>query len=66
MIDLIVHPHHRFTGSFAPLLPLLGQPVRGHSSDNTPIKKLMSWEPDTKLKDGLKKTYDWILGELKV
>lgn len=28
MIDLIVHPHHRFTGSFAPLLPALGEPVR--------------------------------------
>jgi nucleoside-diphosphate-sugar epimerase len=46
----------------------LGAPkgVRGRSSDNTLIKKLMGWEPDTKLKDGLKKTYDWICGELKV
>lgn len=46
----------------------LGAPkgVRGRSSDNTLIKKLMGWEPDTKLKDGLKKTYDWIRGELKV
>jgi hypothetical protein len=28
MIDLIVHPHHRFTRSFEPILSALGQPVR--------------------------------------
>jgi len=45
----------------------LGAPkgVRGRSSDNTLIQKLMGWEPGTKLKDGLAKTYDWIKGEMK-
>ena len=44
----------------------LGAPkgVRGRSSDNTLIQKLMGWEPGTKLKDGLAKTYDWIKGEM--
>jgi nucleoside-diphosphate-sugar epimerase len=45
----------------------LGAPkgVRGRSSDNALIQKLMGWDPDTKLKDGLKKTYDWIRKEMK-
>jgi nucleoside-diphosphate-sugar epimerase len=44
----------------------LGAPkgVRGRSSDNALIQKLMGWEPNTKLKDGLKKTYEWIRGEM--
>jgi nucleoside-diphosphate-sugar epimerase len=29
------------------------------------IKKLMGWEPSTKLKDGLAKTYKWIEGEMR-
>lgn len=39
--------------------------VRGRSSDNTLIKELLGWEPSIKLKDGLKKTYDWIKEEMK-
>lgn len=44
----------------------LGAPkgVRGRSSDNALIQKLMGWEPDTMLRDGLKKTYDWISQEI--
>ena len=38
--------------------------VRGRSSDNALIQKLMSWEPNTRLKDGLSKTYAWIKGEM--
>jgi nucleoside-diphosphate-sugar epimerase len=34
--------------------------VRGRNSDNTLIKKLLGWEPSTKLYDGLEKTYAWI------
>jgi nucleoside-diphosphate-sugar epimerase len=34
--------------------------VAGRNSDNTFIKKILGWEPDTPLQDGLKKTYDWI------
>jgi nucleoside-diphosphate-sugar epimerase len=34
--------------------------VNGRNSDNTLIKKVFGWEPDTKLRDGLEKTYKWI------
>ena len=46
---------------------LLDKPkgVRGRSSDNTKIVKEIGWEPKILLKDGLKKTYDWIFNELK-
>jgi len=41
------------------------QGVRGRNSDNTEILKLLNWEPDTKLQDGLNKTYHWVKDELK-
>jgi nucleoside-diphosphate-sugar epimerase len=34
--------------------------VRGRNSDNTLIRKYLGWEPSIRLKDGMKKTYDWI------
>jgi nucleoside-diphosphate-sugar epimerase len=34
--------------------------VAGRNSDNTFIEKVLGWEPDTPLEDGLKKTYYWI------
>ena len=45
---------------------LLNMPkgVRGRSSNNKLIKKILKWEPKTKLKKGLKITYHWILKEL--
>ena len=45
---------------------LLNKPkgVRGRSSDNTLIKKVVGWEPNTKLIDGLKHTYNWIHSEI--
>jgi nucleoside-diphosphate-sugar epimerase len=39
--------------------------VNGRNSDNTLIKKLLNWEPDTRLKIGLEKTYRWIFDEIK-
>jgi nucleoside-diphosphate-sugar epimerase len=40
----------------------LGAPkgVRGRNSENTLIRKYLNWEPSIPLKDGMKKTYDWI------
>jgi len=38
--------------------------VRGRSSDNTLIREVFNWEPDTRLRDGLEKTYAWILAEM--
>ena len=40
--------------------PTAPKGVRGRNSDNTLIKKYLGWEPSIPLKDGLKKTYDWI------
>ncbi len=34
--------------------------VAGRNSDNTFIKKVLRWEPDTTLDKGLKVTYEWI------
>lgn len=38
--------------------------VRGRNSDNTLIQKYLGWEPTYPLADGMKKTYDWIKGEM--
>ncbi len=45
---------------------LLDKPkgVRGRSSDNKLIKKIIGWEPNTKLEKGLENTYYWINNEL--
>lgn len=37
--------------------------VAGRNSDNTFIKKVLGWEPNTSLDRGLKETYDWISGQ---
>ena len=36
------------------------QGVAGRNSDNTMIEKILNWEPDTPLRDGMGKTYTWI------
>ena len=38
--------------------------VNGRNSDNTLIKKVFGWEPNTKLRDGLEKTYRWIYDQM--
>ena len=38
--------------------------VNGRNSDNTLIKKVFGWEPSTKLRAGLEKTYRWIYDEI--
>jgi GDP-D-mannose 3',5'-epimerase len=34
--------------------------VQSRNSDNTLCRKLLNWEPETSLRDGLAKTYPWI------
>jgi len=34
--------------------------VAGRNSDNSMIKQILDWEPDTSLRDGLTETYVWI------
>jgi GDP-D-mannose 3',5'-epimerase len=36
------------------------QGVAGRNSDNTFIRKVLAWEPDTALREGMEKTYHWI------
>jgi GDP-D-mannose 3', 5'-epimerase len=38
--------------------------VNGRNSDNTLIQKIFGWEPSTRLRDGLEKTYAWIYDEI--
>ena len=38
--------------------------VRGRSSNNDLVKKVLNWSFRIKLKDGLKKTYNWINTEI--
>ena len=38
--------------------------VRGRSSNNDLVKKILNWSFKIKLKDGLKKTYDWMHKEI--
>ena len=38
--------------------------VRGRNSDNALIQEKLNWKPITPLKDGVKKTYNWIVGEI--
>merc|ERR1712224_52636 len=39
--------------------------VRGRNSDNTLMREVLGWEPQIKLADGLKRTYDWIKNEIE-
>ena len=38
--------------------------VNGRNSDNTLIQKIYNWEPATKLRDGLERTYRWIYDQM--
>ncbi len=48
---------HKLERKYDPTAP---KGVRGRNSDNTLIKKYLGWEPSIPLKEGLKKTYNWI------
>jgi GDP-D-mannose 3', 5'-epimerase len=39
--------------------------VRGRNSDNTLIKQKLNWAPSARLSEGVRKTYEWIAGELQ-
>lgn len=38
--------------------------VNGRNSDNTLVRHLLGWEPDTKLRDGMERTYRWIYDQM--
>lgn len=39
--------------------------VRGRNSENTLIRKYLGWEPSIPLRNGMKKTYDWIKEQME-
>ena len=39
--------------------------VAGRNSDNTMIKRILGWEPNTPLRNGMAKTYEWIESQHK-
>jgi GDP-D-mannose 3',5'-epimerase len=39
--------------------------VRGRNSDNTLLRKVLKWEPEISLEDGLARTYFWIEKQVK-
>ncbi|HEV3340437.1 MAG TPA: NAD-dependent epimerase/dehydratase family protein [Pirellulales bacterium] len=39
--------------------------VNGRNSDNTKIREYLAWEPDTRLREGLARTYAWIHDEYR-
>jgi len=39
--------------------------VRGRNSDNTLIRQQLGWGPSMKLRDGIEKTYSWILDQIQ-
>jgi GDP-D-mannose 3', 5'-epimerase len=41
------------------------QGVRGRNSDNSRLREVLGWEPQTRLLDGLDVTYHWIEKELQ-
>jgi lipopolysaccharide/colanic/teichoic acid biosynthesis glycosyltransferase len=41
------------------------QGVRGRNSDNSRLRAVLGWEPQTRLRDGLEVTYHWIENELR-
>jgi len=54
-----------FAGKDIPIHHIKGpEGVRGRNSDNDLCRKLLNWEPKVCLKEGLKKTFEWINSEV--
>jgi nucleoside-diphosphate-sugar epimerase len=41
------------------------QGVRGRRSDNTLMRRVLGWEPTMPLREGIRRTYLWILGQVR-
>ena len=55
-----------FEGKDLPIKHIPGpQGVRGRNSDNTLIKQVLGWAPQTPVREGLQYTYDWINAQIQ-
>jgi GDP-D-mannose 3',5'-epimerase len=64
-IDELAHIIMNIAGKDLDLVHIEGpQGVRGRNSDNSRIREVLDWEPQTSLEDGLAQTYRWIEKEL--
>lgn len=41
------------------------QGVRGRNSDNTLLKRVLNWEPQVSLEEGIRQTYPWIVQQIE-
>ena len=55
-----------FDGKDLPIRHVPGpEGVRGRNSDNALIKEKLSWAPSVEIREGLRKTYFWIKGQVE-
>jgi len=55
-----------FAGKSIPIHHIKGpEGVRGRNSNNDLCRELLNWEPRINLRDGLKRTFDWIIEEVE-
>eukprot|EP01130_Rhizamoeba_saxonica_P019004 TRINITY_DN9725_c0_g1_i1.p1 TRINITY_DN9725_c0_g1~~TRINITY_DN9725_c0_g1_i1.p1 ORF type:complete len:360 (-),score=88.08 TRINITY_DN9725_c0_g1_i1:61-1116(-) len=56
----------KFAGKDIPIRHIPGpEGVRGRNSNNDLIKEKLGWAPEIELKDGLRRTFDWIGAEIE-
>jgi GDP-D-mannose 3',5'-epimerase len=63
LADMIIEASgKKITKEYDPTAP---QGVRGRNADLTLVKKVLNWQPQVTLEDGLAKTYKWIEQQVK-
>ena len=63
LADMVIKiSNKKITKTYDPSAP---QGVRGRNADLTLVKKVLKWQPQISLEDGMTKTYKWIQEQLK-
>ena len=63
LVDIVANIAHKTIGRRHDATKPQG--VRGRNSDNSRLRQVLQWEPQTPLEDGLDTTYRWIAGQLE-
>ena len=63
LVDIVANIAHKTIGKRHDATKPQG--VRGRNSDNSRLRQVLQWEPQTPLEDGLATTYCWIAGQLE-